>query len=92
MSGLKRFTEKEWSYGYGCEMGLIIGYVEGLKLEDCITKIRSYLVKEKLIDVTNVRGDVLIDDIVYYKHSLDRVDIVFSPFELHHYLVAIENN
>ena len=37
-------------------------------------------------------GNVLIDDIVHYKHSFERGDIIFSPFELHHYLVAVENN
>lgn len=90
-NGLKRFTVKEWSYGYCCQIGLIIGYVEGLKLDNCITKIRSYLIKENIVDITNVRGDVLLDDIVHYKHTLNRIDIAFSPFELHHYLVSIEN-
>lgn len=91
VSGLKRFTEKEWSYGHNCEIGLIIGYVEGLKLDDCVTKIRTYLKKEKIVDITNTYGNVLVDNVVQYKHSLKRVDIVSSPFELHHYLVSIEN-
>ena len=50
--GIKRFVEKEWSYGCGCESGLMIGYIQDMEFEDILHWVNHYAQKHSLPSLT----------------------------------------
>jgi len=88
-NGVNRYLDKEWSYGLHCEMGLMIGYVEELIIEDCVAQIENNLKKLSLPTLQKLTVEDYDAEIVFLHHKVDRVDIPKSPFELHHYLIKI---
>jgi len=88
VNGLNRFINKEWSYGINCNSGLMIGYIEGVDIDECLLKIGDYLLNNKIPPLISVHSDPK-RGIYYQIHSIDRSEVVFSPFELCHYFVKI---
>lgn len=86
VNGLKRFLDKEWSYGIYCESGLLIGYLEGVPVSDCISKIGSYLTESSVPSLVSVESKSGFE---YLVHTIDRKEIPVSPIQMNHYLVVI---
>ncbi|MDB5227770.1 MAG: hypothetical protein JWN78_1963 [Bacteroidota bacterium] len=88
LNGLKRFVEKEWSYGFGCNYGLMIGYVEGIPISEFIDKVSKYLTQQKMSSLALVLASAS-GDIECHTHKLHRKGIPFTPIDVYHYLVVI---
>lgn len=90
-NGLNRFLYKEWSYGDGCHMGLMVGYVESVSIYSCVEKISEYLMNESISPFNDVSGIDVNSKLAFLKHTITRPNIAESPFDLHHYFVVIVN-
>lgn len=86
-NGLNRFLEKDWSYGFGCENGLMIGYVEEISINDCLSKIKEYLKETGIPSIAPYQKAGKNKS--YLKHTLNRKNIHSLRFDLYHYLVEI---
>jgi hypothetical protein len=82
-SGIKRFVEKEWSYGYGCKSGLMIGYIQEMEFEDILYWVNYYARKHSFAPLT-LEGQWQTEDISRLENILDRPRVPVSPFKLVH--------
>jgi hypothetical protein len=80
---VKRFVEKEWSYGYGCESGLMIGYIQGMEFEDILRWVNQYAIKHSL-PVIKLKGRWDERDVSNLENRLNRPQVPISPFKLVH--------
>ncbi len=82
-NGIKRFIEKEWSYGSGCESGLMIGYIQGMEFDDILQWVNHYAKKDSIPSL-ELKDRWNIHSISRLENTLDRPDIPISPFKLAH--------
>lgn len=83
VNGIMRFIEKEWSYGIGCESGLMIGYIQNSDHTSIFNSVNSY---NKTNSVPNLilKGKWEIGTVSSLENSFDRPEIKISPFKLEH--------
>ncbi len=86
--GVKRFTDEEWSYGKGCESGLMIGYVQELEFKEILHWINRYAQKHEL-PLLVLQGHWQPEDVSRLEHTLKRPRIPISPFCLTHLWVDL---
>ena len=85
--GVLRFVLKEWSYGLNCSVGLMVGYVQNLSVDECLTSIKKST-EENSIPVIKIVDDV--NGITRLSHRFKRKNITYSPFELNHFWVKLD--
>ena len=83
LNGVKRFVEKEWSYGFGCESGLMIGYIQGMEFEDILCWVNRYAEKHSF-PVIKLKGRWNERDVSDLENRLNRPQNPISPFKLVH--------
>lgn len=82
-NGIKRFVEKEWSYGDGCESGLMIGYVQGREFEEILKWVNHYAEKHSVPSLT-LKGQWNKEDISQLENFFNRVWDSVPSFKLVH--------
>jgi hypothetical protein len=82
-NGIKRFVEMEWGYGYGCESGLMIGYIQEMEFEDILYWVNHYARKHSIAPLT-LEGQWQRGDISCLENILERPRVPVSPFKLMH--------
>lgn len=82
-NGMKRFVEKEWSYGSGCESSLMIGYIQGMEFEDILYWVNHYA-ENHFLPPLILKGKWEKKEISRLENSLNRPHIPISPFKLVH--------
>jgi hypothetical protein len=82
-NGIRRFIEKEWSYGFECESGLMIGYVQGMEFEDLLHWVNHYAVEYSLASLI-LKGKWQKNGISCLENRLNRPGVPISPFKLEH--------
>jgi len=80
---LRRFVEKEWSYGFECESGLMIGYVQSMEFEDILHWVNHYAVGYSLPSLI-LKGKWQKSGISCLENRIDRPGGPISPFKLEH--------
>lgn len=90
-NGIRRFVEKEWSYGIGCESGLMIGYIQGMEFTDILHWVNHYTEKH-LFPVLILEGRWNKNDVSRLENVLDRPYVLPSPFKLVHLWVDLRAN
>ncbi len=83
VNGIRRFVEKELSYGVGCESGLMIGYIQGMAFEDILRWVNHYAEKHSLPAVER-KGQWNENDVSRLENKLFRPQVPISPFKLVH--------
>lgn len=86
--GIRRFVEKEWSYGFGCESGLMIGYIQGMTFSDILHWVNHYTEKHSF-PVLVLKGQWNKNDVSRLENVLNRPDVPISPFKLVHLWVDL---
>lgn len=87
-NGIRRFVEKEWSYGAGCESGLMIGYVQGMGFEDILLWVNHYTAEHSL-PLLSLKGRWQKNSISRLENRFDRPQVPISPFKLEHLWVDL---
>jgi len=87
-NGMRRFVEKEWSYGLGCESGLMIGYIQGMEFEDILHWVNHYTAKHSF-PVLVLKGQWNKNDVSRLENVLNRPHVPISPFKLVHFWVDL---
>ncbi|MCP4155556.1 MAG: hypothetical protein GY757_47975 [bacterium] len=82
-SGIKRFAEKEWSYGDGCESGLMIGYVQGREFEEILEWVNRYAAKHSVPSL-KLKGQWNKKDVSRLENNLNRMWDSNPTFKLVH--------
>lgn len=82
-NGMKRFVEEEWSYGFGCESGLMIGYIQGMEFNDILHWVNHYAANNSLA-LLRLEGEWQKDDVSRLENKLIRPQVPISPFKLVH--------
>jgi len=82
-NGIRRFVEKEWSYGYECESGLMIGYIQDMEFEDIFHWVNRYAQKHSLPSL-KLKGRWQKKYISRLENCLNRREVPISPFKLVH--------
>lgn len=82
-NGMRRFVEKEWSYGLGCESGLMIGYIQGMAFKDILQWVNHYTEKHSF-PVLERKGRWNKNDVSRLENELNRLAVPLSPFKLVH--------
>jgi hypothetical protein len=88
VNGMKRFVEEEWSYGFGCESGLMIGYIQGMEFKDILHWVNHYAKKHSFSPL-NLRGSWNKKSISRLENNLKRPKVPISPFKLAHLWVDL---
>jgi hypothetical protein len=88
VSGIKRFVEEEWSYGYGCESGLMIGYIQGMEFNDILHWVNRYA-RNHSFPPLRLRGTWNKKSISRLENNLNRPKVPISPFKLAHLWVDL---
>ena len=87
-NGIRRFVEKEWSYGTGCESGLMVGYIQGMEFEDIRYWVNHYTVKYSF-PVLILKDRWYRNGVSHLENILDRPYVPPSPFKLVHLWVDL---
>lgn len=82
-NGMRRFVEKEWSYGFGCESGLMIGYVQGMGFGDILRWVNHYAAEYSLPGLI-LEGQWEKKGISLLENRFQRPGVPISPFRLEH--------
>jgi len=88
VNGMKRFVEEEWSYGFGCESGLMIGYIQGMEFKDIFHWVNHYA-KNYSVPPLNLKGTWNRKNISRLENNLNRPKVPISPFKLIHLWVDL---
>jgi hypothetical protein len=87
-NGIKRFVDKEWSYGFDCESGLMIGYIQGMEFEDILHWVNHYAANHSF-PLLKLKGQWHQKEVSPLENNLVRRQIPISPFKLVHLWVDL---
>ena len=87
-NGVRRFVEKEWSYGFRCKSGLMIGYIQGMAFKDILLWVNHYTEKHSF-PVLMLMGRWNKNDVSRLENVLNRPHVPISPFKLVHLWVDL---
>ena len=82
-NGIRRFVEKEWSYGVGCESSLMIGYIQGMEFQNILHWVNHYIEKYSWSPLI-LEGQWQKDSLSRLENRLERPQVPISPFKLVH--------
>jgi len=83
VNGIKRFIDEEWGYGYSCESGLMIGYIQSLTLAEILKWVNHYAGKQSVPSL-NLNGEWLEKGVSRLENHFMRPVDSTTSFRLRH--------
>jgi hypothetical protein len=83
-NGVLRFVLAEWAYAKSCRSGLMIGYVQSMKIGDVLSEVNQSAKGYALPEIKSATRSWNRKGVNRLNHQLERADVLPTPFDLRH--------